>query len=184
VIIVEGPDGSGKSTLCKYLGEEFDLQVVAPQEKGRMPKLPVRNRVYRALGKAVQGRHPAKIYDRLYFSELVYGPAIRGRIDFSPGERTYIENILWSMHCPIILCLPPLQIVRENLTKDSDSMEWLSRGKMEDPIQEIYNEYCKIPHRPTGQLIEYDYTSDNDLHRVVNTILKYLRDRKWREYGN
>ena len=98
MILVEGPDGAGKTKLSKMIAEHFDLERVAPQKGGQMPVVPVRNRVYRALGKAVQGHKPAKVYDRLYFSELVYGSVLRGTTDFAGNSptRSYGRKF-WSM---------------------------------------------------------------------------------------
>lgn len=185
MIVVEGPDGAGKSTLCKALGKHFDLEVVSPQKNGRMPEVPVRNRVYRALGKAVQGRHPAKIYDRFYWSELVYGGILRGEVAFTFFEQKYVEDVLWVMQVPHILCMPGLLQVKANLAQDPDSTAWLLQKRpthsLDDVITLLYHQYATESNKMPNK-IEYDYTEDS-VDQVVRRVHHYLTLRKDREYG-
>ena len=121
IIVVEGPDGAGKSTLCKAIAKHFDLERVAPQKKGQMPIVPVRNRVYRSLARAVQGKRP-KVYDRLYFSELVYGTVLRGSTDFSELEKVFIDKVMLALGCPVVFCIPDFDTCLKNLD-DHPQME-------------------------------------------------------------
>lgn len=175
MIIVEGPDGAGKTTLCKAISAEFHLELVAPQRGGEAPIVPVRNRVYRALGKAVQGRHPAKVYDRLFFSELVYGEVLRGQIAFSAFEQNYVNRMLVGLRCPVIMCLPSKQTCRENLTKNKQ-MEGV-----EENFDAIYEAYELVNQLRSVSMI-HDYTFSRSENKVLHFINNYLVDRKQREY--
>lgn len=93
-IIVEGMDGSGKTTLVKHLAHQFpQLEVVTrpkdvhfdiwwPSELDRLDTAPV------------------PIYDRFFYSELVYGPIIRGKIN---ANMELVNGVAWFMRSTAML---------------------------------------------------------------------------------
>lgn len=95
-IIIEGMDGSGKSTLIEHLmmtvpnlelvrnakGPDQDLDVWWPEQLDRQD----------------DGFVP--LHDRFFYSELVYGPILRGSIKASP---TLVRNALWFLRTSALL---------------------------------------------------------------------------------
>lgn len=185
MIIAEGPDGGGKTRLSKIIAKHFDLEVVAPQRGGKVPTVPVRNRVYRALGKAVQGNKPAKVYDRLYFSELIYGRVLRGEVAFTPAESAFVDNVLLALNAPIIFCIPEDYDLCVSNLKKADQLEGVK-----EHYDQIYENYVKTAHIWTSPAINrvgswamiYDYTVDEGLPMVLNRIDLFLTHRQKREY--
>lgn len=76
-IVVEGPDGAGKTSLIKMLAEKFDFEVIV-NDKG-----PDQNfEWWWPETLILKGSAPdhTVIHDRFFYSELVYGPIIRGSL--------------------------------------------------------------------------------------------------------
>jgi len=175
MIVVEGPDGCGKTTLCNQLQRDFDLSIERPQRGGEAPVVPVRNRVYRALGRAVKGHQPAKIYDRLYLSELVYGKVLRDKVEFSAFEQLYINDLLKALRCPVIICMVDFDVAHDNLAKEPQL--W----GVEENYRRIYYAYEQYIHRQPG-VTQYDYEVADSYKKVSNEIAEYLQERTLREW--
>lgn len=112
MIIVEGPDGAGKSTLCRNLvGSGVATKVLdSPRvaAKGDIDRMKYETRRYLKRSKE------DVVVDRLLFSELVYGPILRGRSAFSTLEALNLEHeIIWNKVI-VIFCLPNSLIFKES----------------------------------------------------------------------
>lgn len=165
MIIVEGPDGAGKTTLCKKLSEDFVLPVMDwEQEWGltrdEMKKDPTL-RYYRSLqiefGAAPYHSaglgHPF-IHDRFYFSSLVYGPLMEGSNQMSDEDRKTIARVLIALACPVILCLPPKEEVVKNVRGEGHQMEGVA-----EIIEDVYDLYSKVMSTDAFPFcMYYDYT--------------------------
>lgn len=81
MIIVEGPDGSGKSTFAAKLGGEI-VHRNASTDKGRM---------FDAYCEAMIN-NPNAILDRAWYSEWVYGNAMRGYSELSLEDIAILES--------------------------------------------------------------------------------------------
>ena len=173
MIVVEGPDGGGKTTLCNQLQRDFDLSIERPQRGGEAPVVPVRNRVYRALSRSVKGHQEARIYDRLYFSELVYGKVLRKHVEFSAFEQIFVTDVLRALKPVIVFCLPDFDNAQKNLV--ANPQLW----GVEENYRKIYHEY-ELHNDDWG--IHYDYERPNHYKRVTNAVAEYLQERTLREW--
>lgn len=70
-IIVEGMDGSGKSTLISQLANEFPRLEIVLRPEGKK----LREWWYEELNRSEDS--PVPLHDRFFYSELVYGPIVR-----------------------------------------------------------------------------------------------------------
>ena len=146
VIIVSGPDFSGKSTLAN--------QLMAAN----------RNHVYIhcAVTPDIQKLHTTAIdsalklseeftviIDRLHYSELVYGPIFRSGVSYDVYEfdRFYSKKFYPNIHK--VLCLPPKEVVLEGFKKRA-----AVGGEMFDTVEKVYDAYAE---NPLGWKI-YDWT--------------------------
>lgn len=143
MIIVEGPDGGGKTTLIKLLKEELQLPV-APRvvSKNTRPALVdlkswVDNNLEEGFQKTIFDRH------RL-ISEPIYGPILR--YNQEPG----FNDIKWlgprldrfySIEPIIIYCLPPWTEVFSNIEFDRDN------EAVREKIEAIYSAYVATASR-------------------------------------
>lgn len=83
VIIIEGPDNIGKTTLANQLAKEFNGVVkhsAAPKKKGAAALDEQRKKLARTLAEVEEGDDPQlEIWDRSIIGEAVYGPLYRTR---------------------------------------------------------------------------------------------------------
>lgn len=154
MIVVEGPNGSGKTTLVRQLSKDLELQIGVRGGKDRRELWKTaREDTYNALGKSVRGKTPVVIWDRLFFSELVYSRALQRKCAFKASEVHFVHRTFEAMRNPTILCLPPWETVEENCRSACDptnDFDLLVSKK----IPEIYHAYLYS----TGFTHVYDYT--------------------------
>lgn len=173
MIIVEGPDGSGKTTLIKDLSYRYGLpispRVVGTDTEAMVDLVDwVEQNVSRGFQYTLFDRH------RL-ISEPIYGP-IMGRVSNQPFISTSWMNTIMGRfyECSpmFIYCLPPLETVMTNLEDDPDNI--VVREKA-DLIFEAYNfkahqHYYEMPHR----VMIYDYTEDYHKATLSKTFDRFL----------
>lgn len=116
MIVVEGPDGSGKTELCNWIAEEFDLEYrrapTLSSEKGPDDAVPTWW-AEQLLGDTSDGG----VYDRTFFiSEPLYQLATPGRQLLRDRQFMALGlKRLWSQCDLLIFCLPGWEVERQNL---------------------------------------------------------------------
>lgn len=149
IFILEGPDGSGKSTLAKKLSEQTGYSVVhmsAPtteQEKAEM---------YNMYRQAVLESFDV-IFDRSWYSEMVYGPVMRGASCISFEDMYQLELLLCHKGALIIHCTDRLDTLWERCkTRGEDYVTNIETYKA------IYNGYERLMGYPhLVPIVKYDY---------------------------
>lgn len=96
IYIIDGPDGAGKSTLAKRIHEASPgseiLHFGAPQTEEEANNY---WQVYmNALNKAAD--HTI-IFDRSWYSDMVYGPVMRGKEEMTDMHRQCLEHAVRSL---------------------------------------------------------------------------------------
>lgn len=100
IIIIEGPDGSGKSTLAEQLSRQTKYPVIhRVQPKTDEDKLGMLLSYQEAIRK---GRNV--IFDRAWYSELVYGPIFRDASVLTYGMMYELERQAAKHGAIIIYC--------------------------------------------------------------------------------
>lgn len=119
MIVVEGPDGSGKSTLVKRLSDALDLPVA--------PRAVNSNAVYTDQLDYWVERHNKLGFQPMLFdrhqlvSHLMYGPTMRRKLFGNFQDMEWLVDQLqqfWSCKPFVIICLPPIATVKANLAVD------------------------------------------------------------------
>lgn len=157
MIIVEGPDGAGKTTLINSIRQEYPDLELAPRvvSKDAESMVDLQQWVEENLRQGFQ----YKLFDRhRLISEFIYGPILRKHS--APGftDMGWVSESLYKFYKiePLIIyCLPPLEVIKFNLKgDDSNSVVW-------DHIEGMYTAYL---HRASldfvlgANVIEYNYT--------------------------
>jgi hypothetical protein len=99
-IIIEGPDGAGKTTLARQIafltGREYHHEGPPPAENvfGHYVDLIVRNR--------------PTVFDRLFEGEGIYGPLLRGSSSLGHGQLSQLRELA-RVNARTILVAPPRQ---------------------------------------------------------------------------
>lgn len=172
MIIVEGPDGAGKSTLVRWVCETYGLEEGQRGEKNRdLIYRTTRADTFSAIHNMFSAVEPPLVWDRLGpWSDPIYAPLMGRDTAFTPREIKAIRAMRYFLHVPIILCLPPLSVVRANV-EGSHQIKAAT-----DHIDVIYRAYRD------GMIytLLHDYTQDN-IDPVAGLIESYLHNRKERE---
>ncbi len=203
IVIVEGPDGAGKSTLVDALTQVTGLELSPASklskkernEPGFRAEGAVRERVWQSVCDAVTGADAPVIHDRLFFSELIYSEVLGRQCAFPEYEARHILRLMNACRVPIIFCLPPFKEVSKAMLK-TEQLD----GAMEN-LQQIYNYYvlfAKFMKRGERKgytnkglpldytyppVIIHNYTKPGSRDRVVEKVQKYINDRKLRSGG-
>ena len=99
MLVIEGPDNSGKTTLVDRICAQFPSLL---RHKSPGPDADY-DWWMRQLTQPPEAL-AVSIYDRFYFSELVYGPICRGQISLSVHRQEVIESLLVTAEPLIIHC--------------------------------------------------------------------------------
>jgi hypothetical protein len=119
MIIVEGPDGSGKSTLISRLGHQrVHLRSLRGGVGGTTPEGWGGGRpVVDAYVHALDTHPPETAFDRFHLSELVYGPILRNTQLITPEILDALTNEINRRRIPVIVCLPSWETTYRNVTQ-------------------------------------------------------------------
>jgi hypothetical protein len=198
LILVEGPDGAGKTTLVNRLAKEFDLTIGERSAPNRdeLWKSTVED-TFKALAHAVRGRKfeaawgslfagdPVFIWDRLFYSEFVYAGITPRPVQFNDEQAVHVARMIDALNCPVILCLPPREVVITNVMGPGRQM-----AGVVDRIEHIYDEYrglldgWKFPALP-GRTLVWDYTGEvayctyEEIQQEVTGYLLARKNRSW-----
>lgn len=182
MIILEGPDGGGKTTLGKRLSADLGL----PMHKRASDSItgPVVDLYAWTVDDITTWHHqPLSLYDRHPLtSEHIYGPAVRGKT--RPGfemlnpQISYMRRYL-RRHAMVIICLPSFDVVKTNVASEIEQMP----GVVEN-IDHIYESYRMMLHiwPLDSQICRYDYESGDDNLTGYTSILAAALHHKhtWR----
>lgn len=172
MIIIEGPDGSGKSTLVDKLSRHLKLPV-APRVVGSdtKPLLNLRQWTEENISKGFQ----PVIFDRhRLISEPIYGPAIKRRQNAEFYDLGWLSDMMWRFYQAqpvIIYCLPDIQLVYDNVHREETN-----NAAVKDHIGAIYAGYVARASmdftRGVGRLYNYKVTRLDDIMGWVNWKLE------------
>lgn len=175
MIICEGPDGGGKSTLARKIASELNLQI-APRVVGADTKamLDIKHWTEENVR---QGFQPL-VYDRhRLISEPIYGPILRNRAEPGFDSPVWMTRMMLQFYVTckpvIVYAIPPLDIVKKNVIEGVDD------NSVPAPhIEKIYSAYCArmAVDFAAGNGLCYDYTTDS-LFGLMGTVKTLYRLR-------
>lgn len=168
MIVVEGPDGSGKSTLVKAIEAEFNV-TVAPRVVSTDAEAMVDLKAWTEVN--VRHQHHGVVFDRhRLISEPIYGPILRSQPEpgfDSLGWLNAMFQLFYANKPTIIYCLPNWAVVRQHQTN-------LPKGATEAQARKIYDLYLTRAGLDLAlhRAVHYDFT-EGSLH--TKSILNYIR---------
>lgn len=170
MIVVEGPDGAGKSTLIREIQSEFPItlapRVVSKDAEAMVDLVKWVEEDNAKLGQGV-------VYDRhRLISEPIYGAILRAQAEPGFDDIDWLERMMrqfYSKKPTLIYCLPPREVVKNNVFADRDNS--VVRGDSGSVIERIYNLYVARAAVDVGcrRAYIYDYTS-TPLKLIMGTI--------------
>lgn len=106
IVIVEGPDGAGKTSLAKRLAADHGLFY---HHEGAPPKGVDPLYHYGSILDHARGIPSGIVFDRFALGERVYGPILRGKDSLGEDGWRVFRRLLWASGAHTILCLPSFQ---------------------------------------------------------------------------
>lgn len=166
IIIVEGMDGTGKTTLVQQLAHRLEVQPrkfvgsLGPGDDYRSALVSrTRSEITELESAAAGGRPVKRLYDRFpLISEAVYGPVLRGRNCFG-GLYYPLRRRLLALKAMIIYCRPSKEVIRANIQQAPQMSGVLEHfGELLDAYDKLFVELTESPVH--SYITVYDYTRD------------------------
>lgn len=170
MIIVEGPDGSGKTTLVNKIVADYQLPI-SPRAVSKETNALVDLKRY--VEDTISQGWQRKLFDRFsLFSDPIY------RLNLGKAPHTGMYNYKWQHEMfdrlikdvrPILVfCLPPMEEVMKNLTGDLDNAAVFKH------MPQIYADYTVLASMMQTMLSRdcyvYDYTSEGEGDGIRNWL--------------
>ena len=183
MIIIEGPDNSGKTTLLNKLQVEHKLGYLVIPHRGPVQRYHELycNMEY-ILNVVIKRSSKRYILDRLpLISESIYGPLCRKRDIWVENfeDKIRFTKALITLDPFIIYCRPPMENILDMKThqvKEYDTEEHLAQvNRQKRNIVEAYDNYFYNWYNPYRFFI-YDYTNpqhDAELNKLLKEYLKW-----------
>lgn len=167
-IIVEGMDGSGKTTLAKKLCQIFPDSEYHRNEKGPREDLGqwwMEQLSWNPSRKVI-------IHDRFFYPELVYGPVLRGKISVDEGTIRYVSDFIRS-YAFLIYCRPPIHTIRAGVMVEDQF------PGIRENFNQLLSQYDKVMNAEVvafdpDRWFLYNWEWDSDLKRLVAKLEEYL----------
>lgn len=180
IIILEGPDGGGKSTLAQTHAKAIGAKYVHCG-----PLTGVRDGLARtyveAMLPALLG-YQSVVMDRCWTSEPIYGAVYRdGRDRLTTYRTRMLERVAMRCGATMVLCLPPLASCRDAFRKRK-GLEYL---ESEHQLEKVHRAYDKRFRKGqlTGLFVEhFDYTTMTEV-RFSRSVMQPHKI-EWGSAGN
>jgi hypothetical protein len=162
VVVLEGPDGGGKTTLARAICERTGARYV---HHGPYPGVGARAlpRFYLdAIAPALVGDADI-VVDRSWLSELAYGPVYRGRSRIDALDLRMLDRVLARCRTTVVRCLPPVEACLAAFRARSET-EYLPT---EGLVRKVYDRYVSALGSWTAlPVVTFDYTRGDGATRV------------------
>lgn len=167
MIILEGVDGSGKTTLAHKLAHELHLEV---EHFG----VPVGDPCGIYHQRMMELSHPM-IFDRLFHSEIPYSIVKRRTRYMKFLQFSMLELTASSLPHLLVYCRPSRLVVNARYVEDGD--DYVDVGE----INKLYDEYDELMMRSCLNMVQYDGVSDPA--PIIERAVEACDERKWNNYN-
>jgi hypothetical protein len=163
IVILEGPDGAGKTTFAKHLSQKHDFYIIHTG----VPDLNVDllEEYGYDLWRASQMNQDV-VFDRLHVGECIYGLLIRNHDRLGPRGMTLMQRLVTGIGAQVVFCMPPYEVAEANWT--CRHTEYV---KDRVAYQGIYNGYKDLSSAGLfAGSVNWDYTIV-DIELAASTVL-------------
>lgn len=167
-VVLEGPDGSGKTTLANALiAVGFEYDHCGPPEKNA--------RSY--FMDALERHSVPAVIDRLHVGSFVYGNVFRGMDDLSEFDYWTIEGTLMANGAVLIYCSPPTAVMDADIALGPDSPDATiyENPDKQAEVRARYREFMNTRNRLINW--RYDWTIPGSLEQMVKRCRQFADGR-------
>jgi len=161
IVILEGPDGAGKSTLAEQLRKELErdrtTHVVRHGPYNGVGAQDLCRIFFRTMASALTYDDHI-IMDRSWVSEPIYAEVYRNgnnRVDLQ--RRRMLERVALARGGVVVHCQPAFELCEKAFLSRKD-VEYLDNVEQ---LQKVYSEYMSMGQNSALPLLHYDYEHDN-----------------------
>ena len=149
IIIIEGPDGSGKTTLAEKLSRQTKYPILHRTQ----PKTDEEKKLM--MGEYLQTIRSGKnmIFDRCWYSEMAYGPVMRDASVISYPEMYELEEQLAKCGAIIIYATGPKAALWQRCQKRGE--DYITSRDNFNAICENFDKIMSVPHHIP--VVRYEY---------------------------
>jgi hypothetical protein len=155
IVILEGPDGAGKTVTAQRLADRLSL---AYHHEGVPPPGDLLEHYGATLDKL---RGKDVVIDRFARGELVYGPIMRGRSRLDDEAWHIMQRLYRAVNAVEVLCLPPYEVCHKNWS--SGRPEYVEKAWQ---YKNVYERFYVL----RGDQFIYDYTNPGGFEQLVKII--------------
>jgi len=139
-IIIDGPDGAGKSTLARTLSKQTGYPIVHLSYPKTQEECDEMLDDYQDLIK----QHKNAILDRSFYSEMVYGPIMRAGSVISYKDMWKLEKLLAKKGAVVIHCTGPTSVLWARCQARGET--YIKHQTVLGEIRDSFKELMNIPH--------------------------------------
>lgn len=140
IIIVEGPDGSGKTTLAEKIARQSGYTLLhRSQPKSEEEK---RNMMAEYLHVIKSGKNV--VMDRCWYSEMVYGPIMRDATCIDYPEMYELERLLCKKGAILIYCTDAPEVLWSRCQRRGE--DYILDFSTHEAICKAYDKLMNVPH--------------------------------------
>lgn len=161
LIILEGIDKQGKTTLANFLAERYGFEIVKFSQPKKEP--------YLEYIEFLLNRKTPAILDRFYMGELAYGPVKRGKSEMTEWQVRNIELLLKARYSLNIYCQTSDSITQRNFEQENETYTHVQE------IPKLRLLYERAMFKSHLHWKEFDYVKDRAYNRILQSV-EYWRE--------
>lgn len=163
VIFVEGTDKAGKSTLCRQLAENFNLEY-------RHCSKPKTDNPYLEYVELIKSVKVPTVFDRGYLGEFVYSQLWRGGLSMKMDEFHKLDDLCkvqFGWKTIAIHAEAPIEIIKQRCIQEKEDLLQL------DQIAQCQSLFRDIMHHTKLPVINYFSHTQNPAD-IIEKLVNYL----------